>query len=113
MFTITIQLDKSKDVLQLLESLPKNSWVQISSEVTDKTEGNKPSMNGVTCLTMTGKKAQLGSMREQVLTAFEKLEKKHKIGNVTRTMLREDCDKKDLDSQIIYQLIRDGYLGAL
>ena len=49
-------------------------------------------------------------MREAVLTTFEKLEKKHGIGNVSRVQLREDCTKKDLDSQIIYQLIRDGYL---
>lgn len=64
-------------------------------------------------LSLTGKTAQKGSMRESVLVTFEKLEKKHGIGSVNRKMLRDACEKKQQDTQILYQLIRDGYLKKL
>ena len=115
MFDIQIKEVSFKQLNDILSALPKQTWICVTPRDTGgtswKQQGKQVATNGH--LTMTGKNAQPGSMREQVLTAFEKLEKKHKIGNVTRKMLREDCDKKDLDSQIIYQLIRDGYLKAL
>ena len=64
-------------------------------------------------LTLTGKSAQKGSNREAILTTFEKMEVKHGIGSVTRKMFRDECRKKEQDAQIIYQLIREGYLKTL
>jgi len=116
MYTIIIKDLKGKQLLDLIDRLPKSTTIEVSNSGEESlitTAVNRTSMNGATCLTMTGKSATQGSMRHQVLTAFEKLEKKHKIGNVSRDMLREYCNDKDLDSQIIYQLIRDGYLKAL
>jgi len=67
-------------------------------------------MSNGTFLSLTGKSAQKGSMRESVLKTMEKLEQKHGIGNVNRGMLKEKLNEKELDTQILYQLLRDGYL---
>jgi len=67
-------------------------------------------MKNGTFLSLTGKNATKGSMRESVLKTMERLEKKHGIGNVNRGMLKEKLVEKDLDTQILYQLIREGYL---
>jgi len=85
-------------------------------EPTTKANGKKrhaPYATDEDTLSLTGKKASKGSMRESVLVTFEKLEVKNGIGNVTRKMLRDACEKKQQDTQILYQLIRDGYLKKL
>lgn len=61
-------------------------------------------------VSLTGKRPTKGSMREKVVIALEKLEVKHGVGEVTRQMLRTQCTKLGLDSQIIYQLSTDGYM---
>ncbi len=64
-------------------------------------------------MSLGGKSATKGSKREKILITLEKLEKKNGIGTVTRKMLREECARKDQDPQIIYQLIREGYMKVL
>jgi len=113
MFDIQIKEVSFKQLNDILSALPKQTWICVTPRDTGGTswkQQGKQVANGSGNLSLTGKSAQQGSMREAVLTTFEKLEKKHGIGNVSRVQLREDCTKKDLDSQIIYQLIRDGYL---
>ena len=114
-YALTITGLRPKDVLPLLESLPSHASLSVTNidqpEVVEDTK--PPRTNGNAILSMTGKRASKGSVREQVLTVFEKLEKKHGIGAVNRKMLRDDCNKKGVDSQIIYQLLRDGYLKVL
>ena len=61
-------------------------------------------------MSLTEKRPQKGSIREKVVVTLEKLEAKHGVGQVTRKMLRERCTKLDVDAQIIYQLMNDGYL---
>ncbi len=96
----------------LIVSLPSGTSFQI--QTVKEAEPKPPHFrrtNGF--LTMTGKSATEGSMRAQVLTAFEKLEGEHGIGKVNRAMIRDKCHDNSLDSQIIYQLLKDGYLEAL
>ena len=69
--------------------------------------------NGEQVVSLTGKKATKGSMREKILVTLEKLEVKWGVGTVTRAEFREIVVKKDQDPQIIYQLIREGYIKTL
>jgi hypothetical protein len=62
---------------------------------------------------MSGKKAQLNSIREKVLLTLETLEAAQGVGTVTRKQLKKRCDEKGIDSQIIYQLVREGYIKGL
>ena len=66
-----------------------------------------------TRIAMTGKKAQAHSNREKVLHTLEKLEANLGVGSVTRAELKDACDEKGIDSQIIYQLVREGYIKGL
>jgi len=105
-YDITIVgLTRSK-VLDVITSLPSGSTFKCVTHGTDEPTPIKT--NGH--LSLTGKKASPNSQREEVLVVFEKLEKKHGIGNVTRDMLKEQCDKMDVAYQIIYQLVGAGYL---
>lgn len=61
-------------------------------------------------VSLTGKKATAGSRREKVLDLLEQMEAKQGIGKVTRKMLRDECHKLKMDHQIIYQLLREGYM---
>ena len=69
--------------------------------------------NGEQILSLTGKQAQRGTNREKILIIFEKLEKKHGIGQVDREMLKDACWKRDLDPYVLSQLINEGYLKTL
>ena len=70
-------------------------------------------MDSNTILTMTGKSAAKGSQRASIMTAFEKLEKKHGIGKVSRVMLRREVARLKFDPTVVGQLIKDGYLRPL
>lgn len=121
-YTITIQDVKRSEVLPLLESVPGHCSFKLDSSAGDqlKVKGKvgpgtpvRSMIAGKQILSLTGKKATEGSNREEVLLTMEKLEKKNGIGTVTRDLLRNTCTKKGQDSQIIYQLVRDGYLKVL
>ena len=84
-------------------------------------EGEAPKSNGKkfgkrmspdTPLVLTGKKAQKGSQRERILLEHEKLEKEHGIGSVTRKMLNEQVGGLSIDTTVIGQLIKGGFLKA-
>lgn len=106
-----------KDVLELIETLPSRirarfTAVEDAAVLVEKK--SKPKViRPETILSLTGKKAQLNSNREKVLHTLEKLEANLGIGSVTRAELKEACDQKGIDSQIIYQLVRDGYIKGL
>jgi hypothetical protein len=105
-----------KDVLELIETLPARIRARFAPVEEAAVLVEKPKrkiINSETRLTMTGKKATEGSMREQVLHTLEKLEANLGVGSVTRAELKEACDKKGLDSQIFYQLVKDGYIKGL
>lgn len=59
---------------------------------------------------LTEKRPSKGSMREKVIITLEKLEAKHGVGDVTRKMLRDRCARLGIDTQLLYQLMNDGYL---
>ncbi len=117
-YKITIRNLKPKQVFPLINMLPGPLTAEL---MVDEQEEPEPKANGKKKsyaapgdkMTLTGKHAQKGSNREKILTTFEKLEVKHGIGSVTRKMLREECTRKGQDSQIIYQLVREGYLKTL
>lgn len=113
-YTMTIENLKPKQLLTLIDSLPFVP-IHVTKNGADEPEvpTKKLRAGPDSKLTLTGKSATKGSNREAVLTTFEKLEVKHGIGSVTRKMLRAECEKKGQDAQIIYQLIREGYLKAL
>ncbi len=114
-YTITIEDLKPKQLLTLIDSLPfVPMHISKSKAEEPKANGTKKGRAGPSSkLSLTGKHATKGSNREAILTTFEKLEVKHGIANVTRKMLRAECERKNQDAQIIYQLIREGYMKAL
>lgn len=117
-YTMTIEGLKPKQVLDLLDVMP---FVPI--HVTKNKADDEPKAKGKAkvksygkpddVLSLTGKTATKGSAREKILTTLEKMEVKSGIGSVTRKMLRDECTKKGQDSQIIYQLIREGYMKTI
>ena len=118
---LTIKNLKKNDVMPLLLALPKQTMFSLEevedAQTTVKGKVGKAQSVGVKVndqiLSLTGKNATAGSAREGILTVLEKLEVEHGIGTVTRKMLREKCSSLGQDSQIIYQLIREGYLKTL
>ncbi|MCK5644863.1 MAG: hypothetical protein KAJ19_28950 [Gammaproteobacteria bacterium] len=114
-YTITIEDLKPKQLLKLIDSLPFVAMHITKSKVEEpKANGKKkPYSSPEDKMSLTGKSAQKGSNREAILVTFEKLELKHGIGTVTRKMFREECTRKGQDTQIIYQLVREGYLKIL
>lgn len=114
-YTITIEDLKPKQLLKLIDSLPFVA-MHITKSKAEEPKANgkkKPYSSPGDKMSLTGKSAQKGSNREAILLTFEKLEVKHGIGSVTRKMLREKCASQGQDSQIIYQLVREGYLKTL
>jgi hypothetical protein len=113
-YTITIEDLKPKQLLKLIDSLPFVA-MHITKSKAEEPEANskKRYSSPEDKMSLTGKSAQKGSNREKILTTFEKLEVKHGIGSVTRKMFRDECRKKEQDAQIIYQLVREGYLKTL
>lgn len=114
MFTVTIRNVHDKQLGALIAQIgTKRHTIRLThhpeQEQSSKTVGRKQ-MSDDTFLSLTGKSAAKGSMRAKVLDAMERLEKKHGIGSVNRGMLKEEIVKKELDTQILYQLVRDGYL---
>jgi len=61
-------------------------------------------------MSLTGKGAPKGSNREKVLHTLEKLEVKHGVGKVDRKMLREKLKRDGHNDQIIYQLVKRGFI---
>ena len=112
MYKITIRNLKPGQVWPIINALPGNLTAEVAAdgpvEIIEPTKSGR--MKGETYLSLTGKEATKGSMRAKVLVTMEKLEVKHGVGSVTRNMLKEQLVKKDLDTQILYQLIREGYL---
>ncbi len=105
-----------KDVLELIETLPSRIRTRFTAVEEAAVLVEKPKRKMVsadTLIVMTGKKAQLNSNREKVLHTLEKLEAAQGVGTVTRKMLKKRCDENGIDSQIIYQLVREGYIKAL
>lgn len=117
-YKITIRSLKPKQVFPLINMLPGPLTAEVTVDEAEepkaKANGKKKSYAGPDDkMSLTGKSAQKGSNREKILVTFEKLEVKHGIGSVTRKMFRDECRKKEQDAQIIYQLIREGYLKTL
>lgn len=117
-YTITIRNLKPNQVFPLINMLPGPLTAELTAdeqkEPETKANGKKkPYSSPGDRMSLTGKSAQKGSNREAILLTFEKLEVKHGIGTVTRKMLREKCATQGQDSQIIYQLVREGYLKTL
>ena len=114
-YTATLTNLKGKDVLDLIDTMPKHvEWdINLDKSVEEETPRKAIRTNGSAILTMTGKRPQAGSLRETVLTIFEKLEAKHGIGSVSRKMLREAVVKKDINVQNVAQLMKGGFLKVL
>jgi hypothetical protein len=117
-YTITIRNLKPNQVFPLINMLPGPLTAELTAdeqkEPEAKTNGKRKTYSSPgDRMSLTGKSAQKGSNREKILETFEKLEVKHSIGSVTRKMFREECAKKGQDTQIIYQLVREGYLKIL
>lgn len=114
-YTITIRNLKPNQVFPLINMLPGPLTAELTADEVEEPEAKrkKTYSSPGDKMSLTGKSAQKGSNREKILTTFEKLEVKHGIGSVTRKMFREECTKKGQDSQIIYQLVREGYLKTL
>lgn len=116
MFTVTFQINASRleklmaaaQFISMPDPTIKYNGEAKEAVVTGKKK--RRYMGDGAILSLTGKTAQVGSMREKVLEAMELLEKEHGIGTITRGVLKEDLAKKQLDTQVLYQLVREGYL---
>lgn len=119
MFTVTIKDIQDKQLGQLIAQIGTKRWlVHLTHHPHPQVDDLLPTkkrvhMTSDTILSLTGKKATKGSMRERCLEAMELLEKEHGIGNVTRGRLKQDLVDKGLDKQVLYQLVREGYLKRL
>ncbi len=115
MYKITIEGLKPKQLLSVLDSLPSSVSIQVTNSEKYESGWVDPRKNGHSqptdlMLSLTGKKAAKGSIREKVLQALERMEKKHGVGTVDRKALKKQCDKTGIDAQILYQLIRGDYI---
>lgn len=122
MFTITIKNVHDKQLGELVARIGTKKWSvglthhdDMESTRSDGLPGKKKRryMGDDAVLSLTGKKATEGSMREKCLETMEKLEVTHGIGTVTRGVLKGQLVKDKLDTQILYQLVREGYLKKL
>lgn len=116
MYSITIESLTQKQLLKVIDNLPDKVSIRVANtSAVDAPAATKPKrMNGTTPLMMTGKQAQAGSMREDAMTIFEKLEKRKSvgIGGVTRKMFRDALADNDIDPSLCYQLCHDSFLKA-
>jgi len=115
MFTVTIKNVHDKQLGPLVALIGTKRYSVRLTHHEEESEskaapGKRVYVNDDTFISLTGKSATKGSMREQVLDTMERLEKKNGIGSVTRGMLKAELAEKELDTQILYQLIREGYL---
>lgn len=105
-----------KKLLELIEVLPIGVIARFTAVEEAAVLVEKPKrkiISADTVLSLTGKKAQMNSNREKVLHLLEKLEAAQGIGTVTRKQLKKRCEEQGLDSQIFYQLVKDGYIKGL
>ena len=115
-YTLTVGPMRESQLRPLLAALKENKQdYDLKADVElPEPEPSKKKPNGTAKdndkLMATGKRARSHSSRGRVLTEFEKLEVEHGIASVSRKMLREKVTEMGIDSQIIYQLLRDGYL---
>lgn len=113
-YNITMMNLTRKQVLDQILSVHSGVTFQVKpnaeEEAPKKPNGKKRHASNDDVLVLTGKHATKGSAREKILLTLEKMEVKTGIGSVTRKMLRDECSKQGQDAQIIYQLIREGYM---
>jgi hypothetical protein len=113
MFTVTIRNVHDRQLGELVAGIGTKKWsVSLTHHAENQEEKatKKKYVGDSTFISLTGKKATKGSMRERVLETMEKLESRNGIGSVNRGMLKEELIKEKLDTQILYQLVREGYL---
>lgn len=116
MYDATLTGLTGKHVLELIDILPSGVRARFAAVEEAAVLVDKPKRKTIspdTLIAMTGKKAQLNSNREKVLHTLERLEEAQGIGTVTRRQLKKRCDENGIDSQIIYQLVREGYIKGL
>ncbi len=119
-YTITITGMRETQMRPILAALKEsNLKYELAADVdmdasAKKLNGTKHGkrMSPDTPLILTGKTAQKGSQRERILLEHEKLEKKHGIGSVTRRMLNKQIGGLSIDTTVIGQLIKGGFLQA-
>lgn len=117
-YDITLRGLKRNQVMDIVDALPKgisfhahrNEEAEPESKLNGDGRTRRPP---TTRLSMTGKTAAKGSIREQALVKFEKLEAKHGIGKVTRQMFRDELNKMDCDKSTLNSLITAGLLRHL
>jgi len=115
-YTITVGPMRESQMRPILAALKETNLkydlnADVEVEDIEAKPNGKATASSIICL--TGKKPTAGSNREKITTVLEKLEVKHGIGTVNRKLLRETCEEQGIDSQIIYQLIRDGYMKVM
>jgi hypothetical protein len=117
-YTMTIEGLSPKQLLTLLDVVPMVP-LHVSAKQPDptgtpvETPNGSKRMTGDTVLVLTGKSATDGTVRATILEEHEKLEAKHGIGTVTRKQLRTHCGSMGIDSTVIGQLIKGGFLKPI
>ncbi len=118
-YTITITGMRETQMRPILAALKETKLTyeleaDVDVDAPAKLNGTKygKRMSPATPLILTGKTAQKGSQRERILLEHEKLEKKHGIGSVTRRMLNKQISGLSIDTTVVGQLIKGGFLQA-
>ena len=78
-----------------------------------KANGKNPHSRADSRLTMTGKEPQKGSIIEQGMVLFEKLEKRQGIGTVTVRDFRENLVRNQHPSAVSQRCVTEGFLSYL
>ncbi len=116
MFTVTFKVSGSRIERVLsacAEAGIKNPTIEhLQDAYADMTIARIPQDAAHAILSLTGKKATPGSIREAVLDTLEKMEEETGIGTVMRSALRDRLAVEGQDTQVIGQLITDGYIST-
>jgi hypothetical protein len=114
-YKVMIHGVRKNELADLMTRLPKHCTFLLVDHESEgeapRTEVKMDKTGERTILSLTGKKPQKGTKREQMLKMLERLEKSNGIGTVTRRTFRQSIEAKGLETTVISQLVHDGYIA--
>ncbi len=118
-FKLTIEVPDSKLMATLRMLNGHKVYVEsagfnvLAAPIKTKKGSNNPHSRAASRLTMTGKTAREGTVIEQGMVLFEKLEKSKGIGSVTVQDFREVLVKNEHPRAVAQRSVTEGFLSYL
>lgn len=113
---ITVSGVPDNKLATVLRALPKLDSVQIqevqNGEAKGDTQKRRKRAPPTTKLTMTGKVGH-SEILQKGLEAFEKLEAKNGVGDISIEDFRAELKRKKMPATLCRRMVRDGFLGYL